>query len=365
MKMKIAFYVHSLTKGGAERAVANIASYLAKSNENITVITSVKNESEYELGIGVKRVILSDKAFKSSYDRYMKLIIALRREIKKSKYDIVIPFMSGATIRTIIASLGYKNKIITSVRNDPNYEYSGFIGKICAKIILPMVDFCVFQTEDARQFFPNRLKCKSIIIPNAVNDRFFNRNHKPKLGTIVTCGRLAKQKNQMLLIDAFSEIVKKYPEFKLFIYGIGEEFNNINQRILEKQLEKSVFLMGESDRIEEIYESADIFVLSSDFEGMPNALMEAMAVGVPCISTDCPCGGPRMLIKNNQNGVLVPVDDVQSMSNAIVNLINNPGFKSKIGKEASMSMKNYSLDKVCAMWLQVIEMVASKNRGML
>lgn len=361
MRLKIAFYVHTLTKGGAERAVSNIANYLSTQDFDVTVITSVKNESEYELSDTVNRIVLSDTNPQNTIKRYVKLIISLRRTIKAGNFDVIIPFMSGATIRTIFANIGFKSKIITSVRNNPEYEYAGFFGKICANYLLPKVDYCIFQTEDARAYFPQKLQLKSEIIPNAINDIFFNRVRKPIPYHITNCGRLAKQKNQAFLIDGFKQIQIEYPDAILDIYGIGEEYDAISSKIINEGLDGKVILHGETKDIGTVYDMTDVFVLSSDFEGMPNTLMEAMASGVPCISTDCPCGGPRFLIKNKINGILVPVRDIVSLIKAIKLLFENKKLKEDLGKAAKEDAKQFQLTNICQLWIDAIQKNVDKR----
>ena len=165
-------------------------------------------------------------------------------------------------------------------------------------MLLPMADGCVFQTKEAQEWFPERLQRKSKIIYNAVKEDFYQIERTPVRGEIVTCGRLVEQKNHALLIDAFSEVLKKYPFVTLKIYGEGALREKLQHQINDLGLEKKAFLMGATSDVEKVLQTADLFVLSSDYEGMPNALMEAMAAGVPCISTDCPCGGPRELFGN-------------------------------------------------------------------
>ena len=139
----------------------------------------------------------------------------------------------------------------------------------------------------------------------------------------------------MLLLEAFAEAHKTHPEYILKIYGEGVLRGALENKISEFNLEESAFLMGEKDNIkDEIYKEG-IFVLSSDYEGMPNALMEAMALGIPCISTDCPCGGPKYLIKNKKNGILVDINDKNQLKEAMIYLIENKDIAKEIGSCAN------------------------------
>lgn len=152
---------------------------------------------------------------------------------------------------------------------------------------------------------------------NAVKEEFYQVERTPVRGEIVTCGRLTEQKNHKLLIDAFAEVQKIYPFATLKIYGEGVLREKLQNQIDSLNLNEKVFLMGATNDVAKALQTADLFVLSSDYEGMPNALMEAMAAGVPCISTDCPCGGPRELFGEDASDKLVPCNDSAQLAEAI------------------------------------------------
>lgn len=356
--MKIAFHIHSLTKGGAERAVTNLANEFSSIGHEVFVITSIKNESEYKLKKEVTRIVLHDGDNKDSYwFRYVILSKKLRKVCNNYKFDVLIPFISGSSFRAFLATRGMTTKVIASVRNDPNYEYAGIIGNIIGKKILPLVDGCVFQTNDAKRWFPNKLQEKSVIIPNAINPIFFDAIRHPKFNRVVAFGRLAKQKNHAMLIRAFALVKNEIPEAELLIFGIGNLYNETKQLIEQLKLQECVFLMGETANVKGELEKADLFVLSSDFEGMPNALMEAMAAGTPCVSTDCPCGGPKSLIKDKENGILVPIKDIEKMAEAIKCTLINRSLNEKIGRQAAMSSKELTSENISNKWIHYIESI--------
>ena len=186
----------------------------------------------------------------------------------------------------------------------------------------------------------------------------------PIKGTVVTCGRLNEQKNHKMLIEAVEKVVQNNKDVCLHIYGDGDLKNELEQLIENKDLKGVVVLKGATTDVESVLASADIFVMSSDYEGMPNALMEALAVGVPCISTDCPCGGPRMLIKEGENGCLVPVNDSVQMANVLEKLLINQDFKYKLGEKARERALEYRPEKIFREWLDfIIGIVNSEQKG--
>lgn len=352
---KIMFHIHTLTKGGAERAVVNLAKELSDSGNDVTIVTSIKCDSEYEVPTGVKRIILTtEDKLGNRFNRMFLLGLKLRKIVKTEKPDVVIAFISGSIVRAVVATVYTPTKVIASVRNDPNYEYAGKVGSFIGKKILPLVNGCVFQTEDAKAWFPTKLQNKSIVIKNAINPLFFTAKRDPVKYRIVTFGRLAHQKNQGLLIDAFCAVSKEIEDAELFIFGKGECYQALSSKITELNLNNKVHLMGETSKVLEELEKADIFVLSSDFEGMPNALMEAMAAGVPCISTDCPCGGPKSLIKNGTNGILVPVGDALAMEDAIKKLLLDNSLKNQISNNAFSASLDLTPQNIAEKWLEYI-----------
>lgn len=351
-KKSIYFYINNLNKGGAERVIIQLAKGFSNKGYESTIITTFQGDNEYDFPKNVKRInLLEEQDTGNRFKRNILLVHKLRRLLKNKKTDILISFMLEANFRAILATIGLKTNCIVSVRNDPAKEYSSTLGRLVGKYILPLADGCVFQTNEAREWFPKKLQKKSRIIFNAVDDKFYNVTRNVEKNTVVTCGRLEEQKNHKMLIDAFELVVKSNPSARLLIYGEGllrEELHNI---IIEKELSNNIKLCGNSNDIPEVLSRAEIFVLSSDYEGMPNALMEALVVGVPCISTDCPCGGPRMLINNKKNGVLIAPNDYLGLSAEILNILNNEELQEHYSKESKIKSLQYKpslvLDSRC------------------
>ena len=363
--MKIFFYINVLGGGGAERVVANLANQLSRNKHDVSVVTSYLVDNEYALDMGVKRYQLEEEKYQDSFlQRNIRRVWHLRKLLKREKPDVLISFMAEPNYRAIVASFGLTTKTIISVRNDPNREYAGKIGAFLGRNLLPLADGCVFQTEDAKSWFPAKLQNKSKIIFNAVREDFYQVKRNPIKGTVVTCGRLNEQKNHKMLIEAVEKVVQNNKDVCLHIYGDGDLKNELEQLIENKDLKGVVVLKGATTDVESVLASADIFVMSSDYEGMPNALMEALAVGVPCISTDCPCGGPRMLIKEGENGCLVPVNDSVQMANVLEKLLINQDFKYKLGEKARERALEYRPEKIFREWLDfIIGIVNSEQKG--
>lgn len=349
--MNIVFYISNLGIGGAERVIVQLATDFSKNGDHVAVATSYDEKVGYTLSNGIKRYVLIDNKKYSRFKKNKILIDRLRNVLKEEKADILISFMGEPNIRSVIASKGLRTRCVISVRNEPLKEYPGKLGAIIRNFILPLADGCVFQTTQAQKAFPKRLQKKSKIILNDVNEIFFRTNRSLKCSTdIISVGRLANQKNHELLIKAFSKIAYKYNNINLKIYGEGPLHSNLQKLIESLRLSGRVYLMGTVDNIQEVMKDAGMFVLSSDFEGLPNALMEAMAIGLPVISTDCPCGGPNMLIKNYENGILVKPGDENELSNAMEYIIKNQNDADKMGLKAKKTAEMYKPEKIFNDW---------------
>ena len=361
-KRKLMFYINTLGTGGAERVMSRLASHFCKDGYEVLLVTSFPIEEEYPLDEGVIRLQLEEKELAANrISRNLSRIKKLRKLCKVHKPDVLVAFMQEPNFRAVLATVGLPVKTVVSVRNDPKREYAGRVGRFVGKRILPMADGCVFQTEQAKAWFPEKLQKKSAVIFNEVSETFFHvkrKDHK----NVVTVGRLTAQKNHELLIGAFAKVAEKYPDQNLLIYGQGEKKEQLAALIEKLQMSDRIFLMGVTSDVPQVLSETGVFVLSSDYEGMPNALMEALAVGVPCISTDCPCGGPDMLIKNEENGLLVPIKDEQMLVAAMDRLLGDPIFAEQLGEAARERAKNYLPENIFREWKAYIDAQCERRR---
>ena len=319
--MKILFYINAIHHGGAERVICNLATQFSEHGDDCILTTSFRDNWEYHFGEKVRRIALFESQLNYGFlRRNISLIRRLRKILKIEKPDVVVSFMAEPNFRTLIATRGLNVKTIVSVRNDPNKEYPNFIYRFLAKHLYKKADGIVFQTEDAQKWFPKSIQKKSKIIFNQVDEVFYNTIYNGERHDIVTTGRLVAQKNHKMLIRAFAAIADKISD-NLIIYGEGELRGELESLIAELHLENRVFLPGSVKNVADTIKSAKLFVLSSDYEGMPNSLMEAMALGIPCISTDCPCGGPRMLFDDDLKEYLVPLQQKSALSDLMFKVV--------------------------------------------
>ena len=352
--MNIMMLITGMTSGGAERVMATLCNELSKRHKiNLVILKS--NKSDYALSGNIS--ISSGEIANQSLIRS---VFFTKRKIEEIKPDIVLSFMTKSNIVALLANLLTlkKTKIIIAERANPYYAKKIF--KIIRKILYPYADGCVFQTNQAKEYYKNILKCECAVLKNPLNPDFSivpyegERKHK-----IVTMGRLSQEKNQKLLIDAFCKITDKYPEYSVDIYGDGPLYDELDEYINELGLTEKVILKGRKNNIQEYIKDAEIFVLPSNSEGMPNALLEAMALGLACISTDCPIGGPAFIIQHKKNGFLVPMNDADKIAEYIEYLIENKKNAENVRENAKMVLEDFETKKVCHQWELYLKEIAS------
>lgn len=350
---KVVIYVDSLSRGGAEHVSVILGKYLSNHNYECVIVTERILEKEYSLPFGIKRVSINNNSNRCK--NVIKGIFKLRKILKSISPDIMLIMDTPGCIFGIPASRFLNIKVIVSERNDPN----NFPGKkiVCnvSRYLMKKADGFVFQTEEAKRFYSKKLNNRGVIIENplileelpSIKENF-NKN-------IVSVGRLCEQKNHKLLIDAFCNINKKYSEYSLTIYGDGPLRDELENYINILGMSDKIFLPGNVSNVLDRINGSFMFVMSSNYEGIPNALIEAMALGIPCISTDCPCGGPKSLISHKNNGLLFEVNNVNGLTNMLELYINDDKIRIENGKEAINIRKKLDSNLICKKWLNYFE----------
>ena len=363
-KRRIAFYIGSLDKGGAERVIANLAEYFYSKNYEVFVVTKLQEENGYSLNSGITRIIADitkEEETKSRLGNLYARIHKLRQVWKTIKPDVIVSFIRKNNVMAIASSRFLGVPVVVSVRSDPKRELQGRIMKNLSLFLFHFAQGIVLQTNQAKEFFPKSLQKKSVILPNSINPGFLNvQKGTEKKKEIVAVGRIDKNKNQRMLIEVFSEIASEYPDWCVRLYGDGEEAAILKTLVKEKELEMQVFFMGRVADVAENLKDASIFVLPSRCEGMPNALIEAMTLGIASISTDCPCGGPADLIQDGKNGLLIAVDDQNALKQALLKLINDAGYRQELAQNASLITQKLHPDIVNRQWEEYIDDILRK-----
>ena len=351
------FIVPSFSSGGAEHAVANLSNELVAQGEEVSVIIYFSTPHTYPVDSRVHIVNLSGGDEKV-YNQigYLKKLYMLRSAMLKSKADYIIPFLPQVTIHATLAGIGLHRKMIHTIRNNPALTPKNPVKRFLCNFIVSHSKKSIVQNEQQRSYFPKRYRNKIYVLFNPVADDMFGitRNRDRDGINIIGVGRLEEQKNFPLLIRSMKPVIERYSDTRLYIYGTGTQEEALRSLTKSLGIESSVFFMGHTKDMKTAYANADIFVLSSDYEGMPNALIEAMAAGVPSISTDCETG-PADIIDNEENGLLVPVRNEELLAAAILRLIESSSLaeqfsqkgKEKIHRICSVTSVVNQLQKIC------------------
>ncbi len=359
-------------RGGAEHVVSILSHKMAETGHDVIIATQWFSENEYALDPKVKRISVGLTDADESAGRVKKAftrLFRLRDVIKKERPDLVISFCSKANFRSAFSLFGMSTPLIVSVRNNPVEDYKGHF--FSTKFMEMKAAGCVFQTPDAMSFFSKSFQKKSVIIFNPIAEEYLDvrsmRENNPvtRNNVIVNVGRISKQKNQLLLLKAFKKLAGKYPDHVLHIYGDTQEkdiFDEMNTYLKENNLSDRVTFMGTVNSMKDEISDCAMFVLSSDFEGMPNSLIEAMALGLPSISTDCPCGGSRILIDDKKSGLLVPIKDEAALADAMDSLLKDKAFAESLGNNALSVIERVHPDKICSEWENYISQIRSLNK---
>ncbi len=373
--MKIMFNCLTMEKGGAERVITALANAFSADND-VVVLSLTRSKDAYKLDSSVKRLCVDSTSYKNDgrvKRKFRKLslkrLTGLKRIIKAEKPDIIISFLPEPSIRLMFLKKISKTlrgiPTIISIRTDPKMEYKKPLIRAIVQKLYRNVDGMVYQTDEAKKFFDGIITTKNqVVIHNPVDESNLvePKPDSKKQDVIIAVGRLEKPKNQELLIRAFKDIPEEDRNgYVVKIYGDGSNRGYLEELIGGLQLKDKVFLMGQIDDVAEKLNESKMYVFTSLYEGMPNSLIEAMAMGLPCIATDCPCGGPRALIKNGENGILIRNNSKEELVNAIRIMIRNDSMRKKLANKALETRKTNSIEVISRSWMDIMNKVLKKE----
>lgn len=351
---RIALFISSLQQGGSERVMVNLAEYFHKMRYDVILVTQYRLEKEYHISPEIRRVYSEpdESLLQGGRIRNFCVRFSVLREIWNAyKPDVILSFLGKNNLMAVATAAFLPSKVAVSVRGEPTMEYEGRLMQLIAKFVFRFADGVVLQTEGARVFFPKSVRRKSVILSNPLNPQFLDRQMSAEReDLIVAAGRLDENKNHAMLIHAFAKIAEEYPAVKLVIYGEGELRTALTALVEEKGLRDRISLPGSVSDVADRICKARIFTLTSNTEGMPNSIMEAMALGIPVIATDCPCGGPAALIENGVNGLLVPVGDAFALADAFRRIFEDKEFELKLRENACKITEKLAPDRVHQEW---------------
>jgi len=372
--MKILFAIKTLdaSKGGAEKVLADVTSGLAEKSHKISVLSfdAPGGQAHYPLHQKVHRITLGvgNVARRATLNEFFTRALTIRKTAKRLKPDAVVAFMHSTFIPTSFALIGTGIPVIASEHIVPKHYKDRWWEFMLLSLSLKFVKKITVLSSKIIESYPRGLRKKMISIPNAVditNIKPKKQDSTPKKErkTILSVGRLTKQKDQILLIRAFAKIANDNPDWGLRIIGEGELRDKLERKINAFKMNDRIFLPGITQAIGEEYSNADIFALPSRYESFGLATAEAMAFGLPAIGFE-DCQGTNELITHNKNGLLIPrAGDQENLQEALQSLIDSRVLRVALGAEAKKEIKKYAPKIIIQKWENLIKEVVEENGG--
>ena len=356
---RILFVLPSLGAGGSERVVTTLANYFAGQGRTIGIANFDAPDFEpyYPLSADVALFRLDLPAPPASLPGQIRQtarrIKALERVYREFRADVVISFLTKANVMAILAARPSGVPVIVSERNNPTLQTFNALWRAARSYTYPKAFSFVTMTKGASEYYPERQRPRSAIIPNPVNlpESWENRRQG---NTITAVGRLTGQKQFHLLIEAFSRIAPEFPDWNLVIWGEGDQRAELESQRASLGLDDRIALPGLTDQPGQWIETADVFVLTSAYEGWPNVIVEAMAAELPVVAFDCEHGVADM-IEDGVTGRIVPLDDVDAFSDALASVLRNPEIRENLAQQAVKASERYNTGTIADQWLRIVE----------
>ena len=347
--MKIMLCISCLSYGGAEKNIKFIAHRLLERGHEVIICNFNTKPTVQKLDDRIR--IVDMPTYKKRYVKRLQQLFFIKRLIKKECVDLLISFLFMPNALSAIAGRLTRTPVIVSERADPG-QLKGIADRT-VYFFYRYASGAVFQTEGARNLFPKKLRRKSTVIPNPIfiNESIPDVSYEEREKTVVSVGRFANtQKRYDVMLKAFAIFSKSHPEYTLKLYGDGEDEGKIREWCEELRIADRVKLMGVTSTPMADTCRDGIFLITSDYEGISNALLEAMATGLPCVSTDHTPGGARLLIEDGVNGLLAPMGDFEAIARAMQKFADNPDLAKSCGERAREVTERFAPDRIFDMW---------------
>ncbi len=368
--MRVTFIIYSMQAGGAERVLSIMANYLAEKSYDVEIITlDSKPSSFYPLNSKIHHTALdlaaASKSRISGIFSNLRRLFRLRKAMKKSAPDAIISFMAETNVLSLLATRGLNLPVIITEHTDPWTAPVGKAWSVLRKRLYPYASRLVVLNSRAADFFSFCSHQNVVVFPNPVQVNI-KGVHQNKITswvdgeTVAAMGRLSREKRFDLLIRAFSRLSESYPNWKLLILGEGPEREELECLIKASGLAGKVNLPGNIEHPHDLLRCAGLFVSSSDIEGFPMALCEAMACGLPVISTEY-SSAVNEIIQDGENGILVPAGDVKKMSAAMQHLIENQSERERLSDKAKDTGVKLNVTNTMMKWVDLLETVTNSR----
>jgi glycosyltransferase involved in cell wall biosynthesis len=362
--MRLLIYIHSLSSGGAERVAVNLANHWIRKGWDITVVTIAAGSADfYEIDPAVKRIMLGldggTDRLPSTVRRNARRIAALRRIFRERRPHVALSMMTNANVVLALAASGLRDVCaIGSEHTFPGHAPLGHFLETMRRLTYGRLDAVVALTGECADWIRKNAPAPRVpVIPNAASWPLPSQEPRlsplallaPQRKLLLAVGRLAKEKNFGALIDAFAALAPRHPEWDLAILGEGPDHEALAQRIRDARLESRIFLPGCVGNVGDWYQHADLYAMSSLFEGFPNTLAEALAYGVPAVSFDCDTG-PRDIIRHGIDGYLVPPGDAGGFADALERVMSDERLRAMLAGRAVEARERFSIERIAGMW---------------
>lgn len=357
--MKICFLVSSLHAGGAERVATTLCNAWAARGDTVTLISTFSGTGEcfYPLHADVEHVALASAARTSGKSAlsYLKRFMVLRRLLAQCEPDVVISFLPHVNVAAILANALTRRPLVICERNDPSSRSPREFWEIASRLTFRFADVMTVQTEAVarhiHEYYPGLRAVR--VLPNPLPEEIVHRQKARVKGArkvLLSMGRLDPQKQVDWTIDAYAALAPKFEDWDLHIYGSGALRDQLQAQVARHHLTHRVHFKGQTGEPWDVMEAADAFVMTSRHEGFPNALLEAMGLGLPCVVTDCP-SGPRDITRDGTDGLLVPPGDRNALVEALGTVMQDGDFREALGQRARASvLERYRLSRVLDAW---------------
>lgn len=359
---RILLCIGTLGGGGAERVLSLLANafYDAGLDVRVFCIARLRAEEKYCLREGIQIDYIDAPGRMPLWSKAMQLY-QLRKAIKAWRPDAIVAFISYIALQVLFAALCTGIPIIYAIRSKPERELDSASSRLLARLLYPRARGGVYQTQEQLAYFKPSLKRQDIVLYNPVEPTAFWKTPRLQVQKkIVTVCRLAPVKRVDLLLDAFSLVLEQCPEYCLEVLGEGEERAALQSKIAQLGLEGRVQMPGFSQDVSARVSSAAVFVICSQYEGMPNALIEALCMGVPCVTTDFQGGALDLLVKHGENALVVPGGDAKALAAAILRVLLDPALAQSLGEAGRQLQQTVDVQTVAAKWIAFIESCMKK-----
>lgn len=345
--MKIVFIIPNMTGGGTERVISLLSQEYIRMGLDVAIMQFAGYEHAYELDDKIEDFSIAPKSSGNPIIMIRRLV-DMRRYFKKNPDCLIFSFCVMGAVFSVMSTFGMKRYILVAERSSPDS---------CKQVRLrnwayKRTNRITFQTQEGITYFPDWIKSKAIVIPNPIDAAIPKPYEGPRTKRIVSVGRLHAVKNHELLFNAFADFSKQFPEYELHIYGQGELEQKLKEHAKNLKISDKIMWHGFRKDVTEEIKDAGMFISTSNYEGISNSMLEALAMGIPSICTDCPIGGARSYIEHGKNGLLIPVRDKEALTKAMIQIASDASFADKLSENAAKLRDKYSVNSIAVKFLE-------------